>query len=45
MQSNKQTKDPIDAIYTRDGPTVSFNPEHLHFVLTVYYDLLFYGIT
>ena len=33
------------AIYARDGPTVSFSPEHLHFVLTVYYDLLFYGVT
>jgi len=31
-------------VYTRDGPTVPFGPEHLHFTLTVYYDMLFYGI-
>ena len=25
-------------------PTVPFGPEHLHFVLTVYYDMLFYDV-
>ena len=30
MKTNKQTKDPIAAIYARDGPTVPFGPEHLH---------------
>jgi hypothetical protein len=32
------------AIYARDGPRGPFDPKHHHFVLTVYYDMLFYGI-
>lgn len=32
------------AIYARDGPTVPFGHEHLHFTLTVYYDMLFYSV-
>jgi hypothetical protein len=30
MKTNKQTRDPIAIIDARDGPTVSFDPEHLH---------------
>jgi hypothetical protein len=31
-------------IYARDGPIVPFGHEHLHFILTVFYDRLLYGL-